>query len=421
MSSRLNPLGRLFNQSPVPYVGTSQTGIGLRARLFGASPADPLAQMSAMGASATLFSVVNRTSGAVAAEQWHLHRTGTALRDSTCEYDGCDAKGVQWVEKHPALTVLETPNKFYTEQEMFESGQQHVDLTGEGWLVIERLGSMPYELWLARPDRIAPVPSERNFIVGYIYTTPDGQEIPLRKENVMSMRMPNPVDPYRGMGPVQTVLNQIDSVKYSAQWNRSLFMNGSRPGGIIKVKPGMSDPDFDQLVTRWEQNHQGIANAGRTAFLEDGEWQDVTQMTVKDMQFVETAELNRDTILLAFGASKFDVGVLEDVNRAASEAAKASFGERMTIPRLDRWKGMLNNDFLPQFPGFNYDLQFVYSNPVPADREADRADREASVRNYCALVAQGVDPVQAANVCGLPPMDMVSKPAVQQKEEVPVP
>lgn len=403
-----NPLGMLLNQAAIPFVGNSGVGRGVRP-LLGSGTPDQRSQLDAMGASGTLFAVVNRTSTATAKVGWHLHRKGPALRDSTCEYDGCDAIGVSWVEKHPSLSVLEKPNDFYTRQELVESGQQHLDLTGECWLIIERMGSVPFELWVARPDRMQPVANKQDFIVGYIYTTPDGQEMPLRKENVMFIRMPNPVDPFRGMGPVQTILNQIDSARYSAEWNRNFFANGSRPGGIIKIAKNMRDDDFDQLVERWERNHRGIANAGRTAFLEDGDWQEVAQMKMTDMQFVETANLNRDTILLAFGMSKFAVGVVDDVNRATAEASKAWFAETLTVPRLDRWKGMFNNDFLPQFPGFAYDLELVYTNPVPADREADRQDKEAAVKNYIALTGAGVDPDEAARFCGLPVMRQIQK------------
>jgi phage portal protein BeeE len=167
----------------------------------------------------------------------------------------------------------------------------------------------------------------------------------------------------------------------------------------------MSDPDFMQLVERFNLNHRGIGNANRTAFLEEGDWVDVKPMSIKDMQFVETANLNRDTVLLAFGASKFDVGVLEDVNRAAATAAKASFGDRMTVPRLDRWAGMLNNDFLPQFPGHvRGELRFYYSNPVPADHEAQRADKKTAAEVFEILTRSGVDPATAAEVAGLLPM-----------------
>lgn len=406
-------LGGLINRSPVPFAATRGNWYGGTGRKYGAE-----GQLDAMGASAALFSIVNRTSTAVAAECWHLHRRSPG---STCEFEqpdgeACDAKNVVCVPRHPAQVVLDRPNDFFTTQETFESGQQHVDLTGEGWLVIARMGSMPAELWVARPDRMVVVTDPRDFLLGYIYCGPDGREVPLKRQDVLLNRMPNPKDPYRGMGPVQTIMQQVAGAQLSAEWNANFFRNGARPGGIVNLRRRMGDDEFEQLVERFNYNHKGVANANRTAFLEEGEWVDVKPMSLADMQFVETANLNRDTVLLAFGASKFDVGVLEDVNRAASEAADAAFGKRMVKNRLDRWKGLLNNDFLPQFPGWDPNpdspghVQFVYSNPVPADRVAAREDRTADVANFNTLVRAGVDPVVAAEVCGLPELPMVSAP-----------
>lgn len=401
------------NRSPVPFTSGRQNWFGGLGRKYGIR-----GQLDAMGASATLYSIVNRTSTAVAAEAWHLHRPkmGAACECENADGTACDMKNVEYVPRHPAQVVLDRPNDFYTTQELFESGQQHVDLIGEGWLIIARIGSMPAELWVAAPDRMVVVTDPRDFLTGYIYCSPDGREIPLRRQDVLLNRIPHPSDPYRGMGPVQTILQHVAGQQMSAEWNTNFFRNGARPGGIVKLSRRLSDPEFDQLVERFNYDHKGVVNAGRTAFLEDGDWVDVKPMSMRDMQFVELSELNRDTVLLAYGMSKFAVGVVDDVNRATAEAAKTWFGETQTVPRLDRWKGLLNNDFLPQFPGWDPNpespnhLQFVYSNPVPQDRIAAREDKTAAVSQFNILVRAGVDPVVAAQVTGLPEMPMVREP-----------
>lgn len=408
-------IGTLLNKAPVPfssYNGDRAYSSMGRGRVPAAS------QMEAMGASAALFAVVNRTSTATGKQPWHMHKRSPG---SSCTYGAggdheCDAQDVTLVPKHPALTVLNRPNPFYSRTELFESAQQHVDLTGEGWLLVGRIGKVPAELWVARPDRIVVVADPSEFLLGYVYCSPDGREIPLRPDQVLSMRMPAPLDPYRGMGPVQTIMAQVTGAQYSAEWNTNFFRNGARPGGIVKLSRRMNDTEFARLVERFNIAHRGVANAGRTAFLEEGDWVDVKPMSVADMQFVETANLNRDTILLAFGASKFDVGILEDVNRASSNSARADFGARMTEPRLDRWHGMFNNDFLPMFGSTlgNPDVyELVYSSPVPADRTDNRDDKVASANVYATLVGARVDPADAAKVAGLPPMQSTPEPAPQ--------
>lgn len=399
-------VGALLNRAPVSFSSVPRAFSG--SGRWGRSTAT---ELGATEVSATLFALINRTSTATAKEKWHMHKRAPG---STCPVPRCpDPDGVKLIPRHPALSVLERPNDFFTRQELFESGQQHVDLTGEGWLLVSYIGTMPAELWVARPDRMVVVTSPTEFLLGYIYIGPDGREVPLKRQDVLSMRMPHPRDPYRGLGPVQTVISNIEGGALSAEWNTSFFRNGARPGGIVKLSRRMEQRAFDQLLERWNANHKGAANAGKTAFLEEGDWIDVKPMSIADMQFVETANLNRDTILLAYGASKFDVGVLEDVNRATAQAARADFAERMTQTRLDRWQGMLNNDFLPLFGatlGNNQVYSLVPTNPVVADQAEKRADDLAAAQVYSELVRAGVAPADAAEVAGLPEMATVGPP-----------
>lgn len=393
-------LGTLINKSPIQHAATRGNWWGGEGRKYGAA-----SQMEAMSASATLFSIVNRTSTTVAAETWHLHETapGQACDFHQGEDDACTAKNVRNVPRHPALVPLAEPNPFYSTKRLFESGQQHIDLTGESWIVIARIGPMPAELWVARPDRMVVVTDPNDFLIGYVYCGPDGREQPLRKEDVLPILMPNPMDPYRGLGPVQTILTQVQSARYSAEWNASFFRNGARPGGIIKLSRRMQDHEFESLVEKWNWNHKGVANANRTAFLEEGEWIDPKPMTLADMQFVEQSNLSRDTILLAFGMSKFAVGVVEDVNRATADASANWFAETATVPRLDRWKGMLNGPYLRAFPGYTPGrLAFAHSSPVKSDAESARADMLAAAQTFATLRRAGVTAADAARIAGLP-------------------
>jgi HK97 family phage portal protein len=365
--------------------------------------------MRAMGHVGTLFSIVNRTSNATALVDWKLYRKApSGLPEDRVE-----------VTQHAVLDLWNRPNKFFTRQELVETVQQHIDLTGEGWLVIARnpRSPMPLELWPVRPDRIQPVPHPTDFISGYLYTGPDGQEIALRVEDVIQIRMPNPLDPYRGMGPVQSVLTELDASRYSAEWNRNFFMNSAEPGGIIELPTVLSDPEWDQLQARWNEQHKGVANAHRVAFLEHGTWKD-RKYTQRDMQFAELRQVSRDVIREAFGAPAFVLGEVGDVNRATAEASKVLFAEQLTVPRLERWKGALINDLLPLYgPEAARQLEFDYCDPVPPDAEARNAEITAKSTAWKTLVDGGADPVLVSEYLGLPdlgyrPPVTVAPPAV---------
>jgi HK97 family phage portal protein len=363
--------------------------------------------MRAMGTVGTLFAIVNRTSNATALVDWKLYRKARSGRPE----DRVE------VTAHAALDLWQRPNPFMTRQELVETVQQHVDLTGEGWLVIARnpRSPLPLELWPVRPDRIQPVPHPVDFISGYLYTGPAGEQIPLRVEDVIQIRMPNPLDPYRGMGPVQSIMTELDATKYSAEWNRNFFLNSAEPGGIIELPNVLSDPEWDQLQARWAEQHQGVSNAFRVAFLEHGVWKD-RKLTQRDMQFAELRSVSRDVIREAFGAPAFVLGEVGDVNRATAEASKVLFAEQLTIPRLERFKGALNNDLLPLYgPDAARMLEFDYADPVPADAEARNAELTAKANAAKLFIDAGFAPASVAEALDLPEMQYAGAPAPAQQ------
>jgi HK97 family phage portal protein len=169
-----------------------------------------------------------------------------------------------------------------------EISQMYLDLTGESYWVIERdpRSTIPIGLWSVRPDRMDPVPDPENYLAGYVYTSPDGRErIPLFPDEVIFVKYPNPLDPYHGLGPVQSVLVDIDAAKYSAEWNRNFFINSAEPGGVIEIDHEVGDDEWESLTERWRESHRGVSRAHRVAVLEGGQKWVPNQHTMKDMDF----------------------------------------------------------------------------------------------------------------------------------------
>ncbi|HEX7060680.1 MAG TPA: phage portal protein, partial [Woeseiaceae bacterium] len=339
-----------------------------------------------------------------------------------CEAHGERVPGVVLVEGHVALDILNDPNDFYTGQELREAGQQHLDLTGEAWLVIERdprVRSMPIGLWVVRPDRMRPVPSPTRFIAGYEYVTPDGETVPLALDDVIFIRMPNPLDPYRGMGPVQALLADLDSVRYSAEWNRNFFVNSAEPGGIIEAPRQLSDREFNDFITRWREQHQGVAQAHRVALLENMKWVE-RKYTMRDMQFAELRGVSREVIREAFALHKHKLGLSDDVNRANAEAADADFQAGLIVPRLKRWRGKLNQRFLPLFGETARDLELAFCSPVPEDRDAANAERTSKATAVKTYIEAKVPLRYALEQAGLPELsdeDLAEIEAEREREE----
>lgn len=407
----MKPLTSLFNLLPTPYVSPEQSR-SLHTMTTDTFRADPKRMLDSMGAVSTMFSIVSINSTSVGSVDWKLFRkSANGDKDSRRE-----------VVAHPALTVWNKPNRFYTRTEFVETEQQHIDLTGEGWWVLysdpRAPGAGPTEIWPVRPDRIFPVKHPTEFLTGYIYRGPNGEEIPLELDEVIQIRMPNPVDPYRGMGPVQALMTTMYGYQAAMEYNRNFFVNGAEPGGIIEFPDELEDDEWRRHKRRWDSQHRGVSRAHKVAILEGGaKWID-RKYTNRDMEFIGLANFGRDTMREAFGIHKHILGQSDDVNLANALAADTTYAKRQTIPRLERFKQALNNDFLPLFPGSTNLYEFDYCDPTPDNEEAENAERESKANAFKTLIDAGVHPEDAAMVAGLPPLRTVDRQPAPVPEEV---
>jgi len=230
--------------------------------------------------------------------------------------------------------------------------------------------------------------------------------------------MPNPLDPYRGMGPVQAAMVDLDSARYSAEWNRNFFVNSAEPGGIIEVDKRLTDDEFEELTERWREQHQGVAAAHRVAVLEQGKWVD-RGFSQRDMQFTQLRNLSRELIREAYGIHGHMIGNSQDVNKANAEAGEISFARWLVKPRCERIKQALNSKLLPMFGVTGDNVEFDHDRVVPEDREADDRERMSKAQAAQTLVAAGYDRADVARTVGLPEMAVAAAAAATAQVDQP--
>ena len=359
--------------------------------------------MEQYGEVGTLYGIVSRLSESCGLIEWHLYRKST---DGRRVYREVETRTE--ITKHAALDLMANPNPLMDFCEFVETSVQHYDTAGEYVWVVNH-GSIraagPLQVWPVRPDRMRVVTSDTEALTGYVYVGPDGERVPLLKEQVIHVRRPNPLDPYRGLGPVQAVSIKLDANKLAAEYNRNFFLNSAEPGGIIEIEDRLDDDEFNELVMRWREQHQGVANAHRVAILEQGKWVE-RKFSMKDMAFPELAELNREDIREAFGYPKGMTGATEDVNKAVADANERMFGRYLIRPRLVKFRAAFNTQLLPMFGETAVNLEFDFDDPVPEDREADSNDRITKAQALKLMREAGADWGDALEVLGLPEMKL---------------
>ena len=391
----------LVNRTPVPMApkNPGKTDFFNVVTGRGASTEEKMRRgMEQYGEVGTLFGIVSRLSESCGLIDWHLYRKQTDGRRVFREVETRTE-----VVKHAAVELLKQPNPLMDTVEFVETIVQHFDTAGE-FIIVAEYGSIraagPVHIWPVRPDRMRVVTSDTEALTGYVYVGPDGERVPLLKEQVIHIRRPNPLDVYRGLGPVQSLGVKLDSNRLAAEYARNFFLNSAEPGGIIEIEDRLDDDEFRELVTRWREQHQGVANAHRVAVLEQGKWVE-RKYSMKDMVFPELAELSREDIREAFGYPKGMTGATEDVNKAVADANERMFGRYLLRPRLKKVQTAFNM-LLKMFGETGSNLEWDFEDPVPEDREADSADRITKAQALKLFVEAGMDWDGALEVVGLP-------------------
>lgn len=376
-------------------------------------------QLESQSATATLHGVTKKLANATGAVEWTLDRKPARPGDEPTPLTGGRAQNAAplRVWNNPADDAPHITARYFR-----TAAVQHYDLCGEFWWVVLRIAGVPVQLWPIRPDRIAPVSTPTRLVAGYVYTSPDGEQVPLEVDDVICAIDPSPTDPLRGSSPIGALASDLGQASAQAAWQQAMYRNAAQPGGIIKVGKKLGDAEFDELVERWNMQHKGVQNAGRVAVLE-GENADFIPLsyTQKDMQFVESRGLTRQAIFDAYGFPKFGIGDVDDVNRASAEASMAMFAQTLIVPRLDIMRTILNTRFLPMFGSAWSGYEFNYADPVPEDAEGERAELTAKTSAFKTLIDAGVNPDDAAEICDLPPMRMTPKPEPQPAAPAPEP
>jgi hypothetical protein len=400
--ARLSPRTPVENKSPVPYVARSGTGASLGTYLGGGTTIDRETELQQTRGSGALFGVVDRLAGPFSRVLWHLHADAPGEKCEDCGEQGQRLHVVP--DDHPMMRIWNRPNEHFTGMIFRESYAQHLELTGESyWFVVKFLG-VPVELWPLRPDRMTPAKHPRDYLVGWWYTDPDGEKIPLLTDEVIQIRKPDPHDPYRGLSPIGALLPELKAASMAAAWNAKFFENSAIPGGIIEYEERLQDHEFEEIVDRWRATHQGTNNAHRVAIVEGGKWVP-SGFTHREMLFDALHGMSGDAIREAYGFPKFAQGIVEDVNRASAEASDDFFAKWLIVERLDRTRDALNNRLAPMFGTMAAGLTYAYRSPVDGDVEAAAKVFLTRSQGVQALVTAGFPGPGALEVAGLPAIE----------------
>jgi HK97 family phage portal protein len=269
---------------------------------------------------------------------------------------------------HPLQRLFNKPNKFMSRWELWESIATYLNIGGEAFIYLnesmgQRIGSssVPAELWSLNPSLMKHT-VEKGQVAGWVFNN----TLPIKPEEIIHIKLFNPNNAIRGQSPISAVRTEIESDFSAGRYNKIFFDNGASPNGVVAVDKDkdITLEELKKLKRLWNENHAGVGNAHKTAFLLGGMSYSQMAISQKDAEFIQGREFSRTQILSVFGVPKFVAGYGDkgEVNRSTAAAAKNLFWTATITPQLRRIEEKFLSDFFMMFaPGFvgKFDLSGI--------------------------------------------------------------
>lgn len=278
--------------------------------------------------------------------------------------------GLKEIERHEVIDLLERPLPRLTKYDIIELTTIILELTGEAfwYKVRDERGKIKGIFPFLNPQYMTIVPGENSPVVGYVYSVPGtGQDIPFELDDIVYFNFPNPLNFSRGASPVKAIGLDIATEKEAKTYNWRFFKNNARPGGVLQTDQALSEDTYERLKTAWNNNHQGVENAGRVAVLEQGLQYTEIGLSQKDMEYLDQRKYSRDAIMALFGTPKSIFGLTEDVNRSNAETSKRVYLEETIEPIIVKLLSIINEQIVAT--DFADNLFFDYEDLTPEDQE----------------------------------------------------
>ncbi|MCA3561499.1 MAG: phage portal protein [Aestuariivirga sp.] len=278
--------------------------------------------------------------------------------------------GDREIAAHPLLGLLKKPNPGQPGREFGEQLYGFLLVAGNAYVEKVEIDGAVRELHALRPDRMKAVASANGWAEAYDYSV-NGQSVRLPRENVLQLRLFNPLNDHYGMSPLEAAQRAIDTHNAASGWNKAMLDNSARPSGALVYAAGdghLTMEQFERLKTELEESYQGASNAGRPMVLEGGlDWKEMGY-SPKDMEYSAAKDGAAREIALAFGVPPMLLGIPGDNTFANFMEANRSFWRQTVLPMASRVGEAMTGFLCAGSLRLTHDLDQVEA--LSADREA---------------------------------------------------
>lgn len=285
--------------------------------------------------------------------QMAVHAVASMAATSALNVKRLEGEDEVDIPNHPFETLLGAPNPLQSRYEFLESIFAYRALTGNAYVWLNRTSANrpPSEMWVIPPHSIKPVPDERMYLRGYIYTNSAGEDIPLDLWEIAHFKRFHPLNSFVGLSPVEALATVAVGDMAMSKWNTNFFdKDNAKVPGLLAFADPVPDADWQRLKDDINSQHGGtkrrmmmLRNVGKGGV----EWVS-TAMSQSDMQFLQAREANRSEIFGMF-APGLDSVLAINATEANALAGKRTFIELAVWPQMVAVAEKITNDILPAY------------------------------------------------------------------------
>ena len=251
----------------------------------------------------------------------------------------------------PLIEVLNRPNPRQSRYEFFEMIDTFLNLEGNAFAV-----KLPDEHWLARPDRMRQV-FGGNDLLGYVYIREDETRIPFLPDEVIHTKMPNPGDPYDGLGrgipPLGVAAYATDVDNKAMDFLRAFFDNAAVPYGMLTTKNILEDDEVVRIRERIREQYSSSKKWHEIMILDaEAEYQKLGA-DISEIAWPDLRKVTETRICMAFKVPPIMVGAQAGLERstfANTEQSEKQLWRQKIVPDNERVASAFTNSYYDELP-----------------------------------------------------------------------
>lgn len=279
-----------------------------------------------------------------------------------------DYKGLGYSTADPDLvTLFKYPNRREDYSALLKLSIIDLLLAGEFFWFKNRVNGLeqPKELYRVAPSLVDVIPG-RVAPEGYWYNPPNDEPMRWAPEEVIHVKLPNPHDPWRGLGMISANPTLFDTALGLDEAIRQYYEQGTRLTGVLESDRSIPKTTWDKIKREFVNLYSGRMNAYKVALLERGlKFQSISG-NADEAQFSTAQGDVFDRIARVFSVPTpllGDVGGSTD--RQAVREAQRIFDNKVMRPFLDSLQAAISAQLtVPAWDGVEWCIEYEYVMPI---------------------------------------------------------